>query len=360
MKKLALRISIALTLLLFVLLLAADSSPKPQRKPKPVVKRVATTRVETVHAARAPQFSGTLRAARRANLAFTLSGRLETRLVEIGDIVEEGQVLARIDRKPLRNAVSSTEARLQDLISRSNQGERDVKRVRELVAARAATREELEKMEAAFQSLKANKNGAETALEEARRMLREAQLIAPFKGVVTAVHMESGEFTNAGRPVVSLGGLNELELEVEVQESLLKFLDANGRVSLKLPFSEDRQVGGYIKSLGRSTGGQGRLFPILISVDREPGLYAGMTANLELNLPAEKELAIPIASVINPGGSRPSVYRLEENKVHRIEVEVGRLMGDSVTVFGELKEGDAIVTGGFSGLSDGEVVEVLR
>ena len=360
MKKLTLRISLASVLLFFVVLLAADSGIKKPESKKPRVKRVATTSVETVRAAKTPQFSGTLRAVKRASLAFTLSGRLETRPVEMGDIVEKNQVLASLDRKPLLNAESAAVAQLAELDARIAQSKRDLERVKDLVSARAATREEMERVASVADSLSATRDGALTRLKEAGRLLREADLKAPFRGMVTAVHMESGEFSNAGKPVISLGGLEALELEIEVQESLLPHLEPGDVVSLELPFSNHRKAEGHIKSVGRSTTGQGRLFPIVIHIDWEPGLLAGMTAQLKLNLPAENEIAIPIASVINPGGSRPSVYRLRENRVERVEVEVGRLMGELVTVSGELQAGESIVIGGFSGLSDGELVEVMQ
>lgn len=360
MKKYALRLSFVSVLLFFVLLLAADSGNNQQPSKKVLAKRVATTVVESVEAERTPQFSGALRAVKRADLAFTLSGRLETRPIQIGDAVERGQILASLDKKPLRNAKASAAAKLADLEARVAQSERDLKRVRELVDARAATKEELERVLSAAESLKANRDAAASQLREASRMLAEADLKAPFNGVVTAIHMESGEFSNAGRPVASLGGLDALELEVEVQESLLPHLRQGAPASLHLPFSNNRKISGHIKSLGRATSGVGRLFPVVIEVEPQPNLMAGMTAVLSLNLPSENQLAIPIESVVNPGGSRPSVFRVRENSVERVEVRVGRLLGEKVTVSGELQPGERVVVSGFSGLSDGESVEVAQ
>jgi hypothetical protein len=71
-------------------------------------------------------------------------------------------------------------------------------------------------------------------------------------------------------------------------------------------------------------------------------------------------LAVPVGAIVNPGGRKPSLYRLKGQNVEKIQVEVGHLIGERVTVIGPLAIGDEVVVGGQRGLIDGEQVEVLR
>ncbi len=340
--------------------LSADS---PKRLAKPVyhrVKSVPATVVEKASVSRRLSFPGVLRSAHRATLAFSVSGRLLSREVQIGDHVEKGQVVARIDERPFGNAEAAARSALAELSARRNQAQRDLERVRELVKTGAATKEELEKVTAGAESLSAARASAEAQLREAERQSGETVLRAPFAGSVTEVMLEPGEYAGAGRGVVSISGKDALEMEVEVQESVLPLLQPGKEVTMILPFSENREIKGAIRSLGQSSAGPGRLFPVLITVEGGKDLVSGMTAELWLDLVSHEETLVPVSSVINPGGNRPTVFRVREGAIEKVPVEVGRLVAGKVTARGGLREGDLIVTGNFSGLMEGTAVEVIR
>jgi RND family efflux transporter MFP subunit len=344
------------------------------------VKRVKVAAVETARDRRELSFSGVVRSARRARLAFSIGGRLVARPVEEGDRVSAGQVLARLDEREIGNAVATAGAAVAELAARRAQSERDRDRAEQLLAAKAATREELEKTAAAVDAVSAAEEAAAARLREAERLLEETALRAPFAGTVTEVHHEPGEFAIAGRPVVTLSGDGELELEVEVPESVIPRVSVGDDAALYLPALGASEILGRVKSLGRTAAGPGRLFPVVVGLPADPeGPAAGMTAELVLRLTSDDALAVPVEAVVNPGGRRPSVFRLVEaggaETVEKVAVEVGSLLGERVTVRGtgspdggspdgagggELAAGDLVVVGGQRGLLDGEAVEAER
>ncbi len=339
------------------------------------LKMVRVALVESARDARELRFSGTIRAARRARLAFTTHGRLVARPVEIGDQVRRGQLLAQLTELEPRNALVSARAALAELSARRAQSTRDHARAEQLAAAKAATGEELERAAAAVDALEAAEEAAGARLLEAQRRLDETSLQAPFDGTVTEVHFEPGEYARAGTPVVTLSGDGELEVEVEVPESVIAHVVRGDQVELRLGFlgtsparpvaDQDRLVG-RIKSAGRTVAGPGRLFPVVAALPAGTGATAGATAELVLRLSRDQALALPVEAVVNPGGRRPSVFRVtdgSEPRVEKVEVEVGTLLGDAggvarVIVRGALAAGDRIVTGGQRGLLDGEQVEI--
>jgi RND family efflux transporter MFP subunit len=315
--------------------------------------------VENADVVRAPRFAGSLRAADRATLAFTVSGRLMARPVDIGSRVEAGAEVARLDPEPFEHAVAEARAGLADLQTRLDQALRDHERVRGLIEAKAATTEELEQREAAVKALEANLTAVQTRLAETRRLQREARLTAPFSGTVTEVLMEPGEFASAGRGVLILSGDQRLEMEVELPESSVVQLNVGQAVTVVLPFAGQRRVAARITALGGASGRPGRLFPILVALDSAAGLMPGMSAELELSILSGGQLLIPITAVVNPGGATPSVYRIRNGVAQRVEVEVAQLLGEKVAVRGDLQPGDQVVSGGFFGLIDGDAVEVI-
>lgn len=108
-------------------------------------------------------------------------------------MVRAGQIMARLDDREFRLADRTAAAAVSELEVRLAQARRDRTRVAGLVAAKAATTEELEQVGAASDALEAAHEAAVARRDESRRLLTEAVLTAPFDGTVTAVHREPGE-----------------------------------------------------------------------------------------------------------------------------------------------------------------------
>lgn len=346
------------------LYLAAAEEATDNKAMNDNIKRVRVAAVESTSEHRTLTFSGVTRAARRADVAFTLGGRLETRPVEIGDTIRKGQVLASLDARQHENAAASAQAQLAELEARQAQAARDLARVRALSDAKAATSEELEQTEARLTSMNASVEAAKAQVADARRRLDETRLTAPFDAVITEVFFEPGEWVSSGRSVLLLSGAGDIELEVEVPEATVLYLDRERDLEVRFP-ALDRSARARITSLGRTAPGPGQLFPVVARIlgDEAPSL-PGLTAELVLDLTDDAALSVPVEAVINPGGRQPSVFRLRETdgetRVERVAVDVGNLLEDAVVVRGSLAAGDRVVVGGQRGLLDGEPVAVLE
>ncbi len=351
----------------------AEQNALPESQGEKTTKHVRVAAVEEVRQTREARFPAVTRAASRARLGFTIGGRVTARPVEVGDRVEAGEVLARLDSSEPTNAVLSARGAVAELAARRAQTERDRDRARQLFEAKATTREEVEKTSAAVEALRAAEETAAARLQEAERLLAETELRAPFAGTVTEVLLEPGEHAAAGRTVVVLSGDGGIEVEVEVPESVLASVAVGDEVTVRLPVLGIDAVAGSIESVGRATAGRGRLFPVVARLEPHPSVMAGMTAELAVRIrSAAGALALPVEAIINPGGRRPSVFRLVEDeggnaiRVEKLRVEVEDLLGESVVVrpvSGDdtgsfLRPGDRVVVAGQHSLLDGELVEV--
>ena len=323
-----------------------------------VSKKVSVAQVSLSEVAGEQRYSGVLKASRRAGLTFTVAGRMLERPVRTGDQVAQDQIIAKLDDAPFAHAEAAAEARLAEVEANLAQARRDVNRLEKLVGAKAATDEELEKNRAALKAYEAGLNAARTALDEAVRQRREAVLRAPFAGTVTQVMLEPGEFASAGAAVVSVSGLDSLEMEVQIPESAIIGLRQGAEVRIVLPLSEGREIKGRIRSLGQSSGAAGQLFPVMVDIAPEPGLLSGMTAELLLAPAQSHALVVPLSAVVNPSGNAPRVFRLVQDVVQIVPVEVRGLIGEQVVIMGELAPGDRVVVDGVAGLIDGQRVEV--
>jgi multidrug efflux pump subunit AcrA (membrane-fusion protein) len=96
----------------------------------------------------------------------------------------------------------------------------------------------------------------------------------------------------------------------------------------------------------------------VVVLEDAAGVVPGITAEVELSLAAEARPAVPLAAVIDPGGSHAAVFRVSGGRVERVPVEVRELVGSRVTVEARLAPGDLVVVAGHASLVDGEAVEV--
>ena len=322
--------------------------------------RVRVAVVSMVGKSTAVRYSAVLRASDRALLAFTDSGRLISRPAKLGALVKAGQVLARLDDKPYKNAVKAAKASLMEAKTRLRQLELDELRVKRLQQADAATTEELEDVSLGLEASRARCDAALTAHREARRRLQEAVLRAPYSGLVTETFIEPGEVAAAGSPIVALSNHDCFEVEIEVPESVLATLTPDCHLLVDLPNWKLYGLKATITSMGRGTFRPGGLFPVIVTLEKNPTLMPGLSAEVILPTAAVHGLTVPLSAVINSSGHKAHLFIVKDGRARLVPILTGSLQGSKVEVDGELAVGDQVIVAGHSNLLDGDPVEVAQ
>lgn len=326
---------------------------------RPTPRYVEVARVEQSAHVKEIRLSGVTRALKRAKLAFTLGERVVSRPVDVGDVVNQGQILARLDDTKIVHGLAEAEASLREVEARITQVNQDHTRIERLVSRDASAAVELEKIVESKAVLLATKAAVEARVSEARRMLKETVLKAPFDATVTEVLIEPGEFATPGGTVMVLSGNGEVEIEVEVPESIIGGLSVRQSVRVDLPLAGRTGLAGTVAHIGRTALGPGRLFPVLVTLQPNSPVAPGMTAEVVVVMPSRQVLSVPLAAVINPGGRNPAVIKVEMGRVRSVPVRVGDILEDRVVVKGNVGPRDLVVSGGHHGVLDGEAVEVV-
>jgi len=345
-----------------ILTAAAVMAAWPERTTSTESKRslptVRTAAVEERAGGRSVRYAGVTRSSFRATLSFAVPARIKSCPADVGERVRKGEVIAALDEEQYQLTLRVAEAALAELEARLAQARRDEERVRRLADARAATDEELEKSAAATRALAATHSLLTARHDEARRVLDETVLRAPFAGTVTAVHRQPGEWAAPGVPIVELVGHDNLEVEIEVAETILGDLAAGQSVRVDLPLSK-RTTSGRIKSVSTSAAGPGRLFPVVIALDTRADATAGMAAEVVFQVDREATPTVPLEAVLNPGSSTPVVFCLRDGRAERVPISLGQVHGDRIAVSStDLELGDAVIVAGHTSLADGDTVEV--
>jgi len=345
---------------LFLSLSADQGSPTAGRARDSVPRlSVKVSEVREAGTGRGVRLSGTTRAGRRARVSFQVGGRLLSRPVDLGDSFRAGDLLARIDSRQFDHAVAGARARLTELEVRLTLAESQRGRTIRLMEKNAATLEEMEHVDAEVDALTAAALAADSVLQEAVRAAAETTIVAPFDGIVSQVFLEPGEFASPGRQVLQLSGTEEVEIRVEVPEGMLEWVTAGRELPVWFP-GLNRQRTGVVRSVGRASTGQGRLFPVIISLPSTDWLIPGLSSEVEVSNPALEGLLVPLAAIRKSSEGGTTVWRVRSGRVEQLPVSLASFSGDQVVVLGNLEAGDQVVVEHPTGLVDGEEVEVKR
>lgn len=319
-------------------------------------KKVLTTKVELGDATRNFRFSAVTRAAQRAKLSFLVNGSLATRPIDLGSQVKEGEVVATLHNPQLKPNADAAIAQVAEITTRLAQANRDLKRVSRLRRDRAATSEEYDKVLAQRNSLTSSLDTAKAKQQETANLLREATLKAPFAGVVEQALLEEGEFVAPGVPVMVISRQTIQEAEFDIPEGLVGDLKIGAKVTLKLPYKNDSEVKGEIYRIGEAGLGQGRLFPVVVRFTNDQALPSGLTAEWHLRQNLGQQILVPINAIVNPGSEKHRIYKVVDGRVQTIVVKTGSLVSGKLSITGDLKPGDLIISSGHASLRNGQQV----
>jgi RND family efflux transporter MFP subunit len=303
--------------------------------------------------------NGVARQADQGALAFESDGRLAEVLVDVGDAVTRGQVIATMEtsgatllREKARAEVVAAESGLRERTSFLRQQQA-------MFDDGESSATQLASAQASVEQGKSELRAAEIALTEAERAMSKARLRAPFAGTVVSRLAHAHSIVKAGQVVLELEGRGRPQIVAWVPAHLTK------RVLIGTVYSARRDAGKFGDVLVRLTGVSSRLEPGAVAqavfdvVSSDQPVASGEGIQVSIPSGDEPQLTLPISALV-PSKSREHAEvflyspRLGTVNVHR--VSLGEVVGDRVIISSGLTDGDRVVTAGVALLRDGQAV----
>ena len=309
----------------------------------------------------AKSFSGDIRAKTESALGFRIAGKIIERLVDLGDRIKAGEVIAKLDDTDLvlsensaRAAVASAKTRLavaKDALARAKK-----LRPKGYTPEAVVDQRQLE-VDAALAAL-------ETAEAQARQIANAtgyAVLKADTDGIVTAVNAEAGQVIEAGRPVVIVARSGEKEAALKLPEQDITQLAIGQDAELTLWADPGIKAKGKISEIAGQADPGSRTYAVRVAISEPPAaMRLGMTVTATLRLHShEPYYPVPLSALTEVGG-RKAVFiadRVSSKVVHRL-VETDGVATGAVKVVSGLKPGEVVVTAGVQFLTDGMQVKL--
>ena len=306
---------------------------------KPTVKLATVTSRDVEQIG---EFTATVEAEAKNNIAPTSPGRISRIFVEVGDYVRKGQKLVQMD------AANLTQLKLQ----LDNQ-ETEFKRVDELYKVGGASKAE---WDAAKTNLDVRRSSYENLLEN-------TQLVSPLDGVVTARNFDNGDlYTSTQTPVLVVQQITPVKLMVNVSEPNFPKVTKGMAVKVKLDVYEGEEFEGKVSLVYPTIDAATHTVPVEITLaNANKRVRPGMFARVTMNFGSKNHVVVPDMAIVKRAGSGDRyVYVYNNGKVSYNKVELGRRMGTEYELVSGVDNNSQVVIAGQTRLADGVEVEVIQ
>ncbi|MBX3605184.1 MAG: efflux RND transporter periplasmic adaptor subunit [Piscinibacter sp.] len=331
-----------------------------------VAKPVFVTTVAPTASMQSRTFTSVVRARVESDIGFRTGGKVVERLVEIGDSVKAGQVLARLDAADYLLAVKAASDQVQAASVDAQQAASDEARFRRLLADGSVGAADHERQKARADAAAARLDQARRQLELARNREGYAVLVAPYAGVVTAIRFERGQVVPEGQPVVSLARQGDNEVVVDLPEDWVG--RARGLTATAAPWHDpNARLRLALRELSPQATAQGRTYRARYAATSESraqvsALPLGSTMQLTLSSPqaGPATVSLPVSALVK--GSGPAgvwVLNAKGSGLVFTPVQVVAVEDATVRLTG-LASGSRVVSVGAQKLDAGMVVRAIE
>lgn len=315
-----------------------------KKEDKPVPVEVAQVAKRPIQAS----YHGTaaLEAPNEAQVVAKTSGVLFTLQAEEGDVVKQGQVLARLDQERPRLEVQRAEAMLNKL-------EAELARSKELYSRKLIAADLYEKLRYDVETQR-------TVAQMAKLELSYTNIVAPIDGVIAQRMVKQGNLIQLNTALFRIVDTKELEAVLNVPERELATLHEGLDVAMQVDALPGQTFNGKIDRVSPVVDAGSGTFRVVTQFESGGALKPGMFGRIGVVYAQRTDaLTVPRAALLDDAGEA-AVFAVREGKAVRVPVQVGYLSGELAEIREGLAEGENVVTAGKVTLRDGTKVEVLN
>ncbi|MDO5606101.1 MAG: efflux RND transporter periplasmic adaptor subunit [Paracoccus sp. (in: a-proteobacteria)] len=332
-------------------------APAPEATaPRPVVSVILADTPATRR-----DFPGVVTAGSEVALGFQTLGRLSARPVEVGDLVATGDVLAELTPDDLQDNVRAARAAVDAAEVIAQTARSTAERTRDLSVRNVAPVAQLEQAERGQRAAEAGLAQALSELARAEDAEGFARLVAPFDGVISAVHENPGAVVSAGTPIVTLSNTESREAVIDLPEAALPFARRGTTMMIWQEASPDIRSTGQVSRIEPLADAATRTRRVWVTIDRPGGFRLNTLIRAQRSGDDGLILRLPVTALIAGKGNAPAVWVVQRPDgapatVERRAVTTGTVYDGVADIASGLSAGEEVVIRGVNSLKDGQSV----
>ena len=311
----------------------------------PVLVRLAEVEIEKM--ALPVTGTGTLGLKEELTLGFKVGGVVARILVDEGERVREGQLLAALDLGEIDPAVARAR-------SAADKAERDLARARRLFADSVVSL-------AQVQDAETSRDVAVAELQSLRFNRRHAEIVAPADGVILQRRAEAGELVGPGAPILVLGSYARGQVvRVGLADRDVVRIRRGDRARVEVAALPGTVLDGTVSEVAAAADPATGTYQVEVSLPLAAPIASGLVGKVEILPVAERTVAlVPVDAVLEADGSSGVVFTPgRDGRAERRVVTLAFLAGDRMAVAAGLEGVERVVTEGAANLDPGDAMEV--
>lgn len=328
---------------MFILLMSACTESK-DKKGVDVISEKPRVKLATVTARQVDQileYTATVEAEVKNNIAPASPVRIDHIYVEVGDKVSKGQKLVQMDA-----------ASLKQLKLQLDNQEIEFRRLDELYKVGGVSKSEWD----------ASKMSLDVKKTSYRNLLENTSLLSPISGIITARNYDNGNMYNGNTPVLVVEQIVPVKLLINISENYFSKIKKGSPVKVKFDVFEGEVFNGKISLIYPTINAATRTFPVELVLDnKDMKVRPGMFARVEVNFGSENHVVVPDLAVVKQAGSGDRyVFVYEKGKVRYQKVELGSRMGSEYELISGVDNNSQVVVAGHARLVNGTEVIIEK
>lgn len=291
--------------------------------------------------------TGTMSPSHEVTLMAEGQGRVVTVLFDNGDVVSEGQVLARLDDELVKSQLELAKAAY-------GKASRDLEKFEKLLKVDGVTPQQLEDIRLGYTK-------SQTDLVTAQRMMDNTVIKAPISGSITARFIEKGSLVMPGAMVATIVDVGRLKFIANVSEEEVSRLVKGMKAVITVPIYPDQEYAGVIRTIGVKAD-EAKRFPVEIELsnDRDKPLRAGMYGTVTFDFSKEREALLAPRKALTGSIKDPHVFVFDKGKALQKKIVIGTITDHEMEVLQGLAAGEQVIVSGQINLENGTPVKLIN
>lgn len=313
-------------------------------------------------------FPGHAKATQEVDLSFRVAGPLISLPVKVGDKMELGDLVARIDPRDFEVEQRKAEGELQRKVAYRERAKSEYERLLGIQKKGTGLVSEVrvDRAREDYQIAKADIATYRASVDATKDAVGYTHLKAPFDGTIVATHVENFEYVQARQPIVRLLDSTRVEFVFNVPETMISMVPQVANIRVRFDAFPQVEIPAEIKEIGGEASATTRTYPVTLIMDQPEGveILPGMAGKVKGKARRQAgesgtTILIPMTSVFSPeSGEQSFVWVIDQDSktVSRRAVKLGGLSISGVAVQEGLQAGELIATAGVNFLSEGQQI----
>lgn len=297
--------------------------------------------------------TGTLYARKQATVRTKVAGEIQQIYVNIGDHVQKGELLMKIQPTDFKLKLQQAKAALTHAKATLHNSRIEMNRMKGLFEAGSATEQNKDQAVTAFEQAKATYQMKLAAKNIARQQLDYTTIQAPFSGIITKRSFKKGDYASTAQPAMQITNLSVMEAKINLPAQYAGNVQKG--ISVTLHFhSQFRAVTGKVTAVNPKIDTDSRTFLVKVTVkNSDQALPDGLFFKADFHLPELQNKAAVPAKAIQKDRGEDILWVIKHGKAHRQIVDKGPKNGHWVMIRQGITIGATVAVDGVSSLIDG-------